>query len=162
MLPCCQLDPVALVHFTPQILPDLLSAPYKVYFCSLKLFFPWKPSSNPWCWNVNRVDLQTLCGARSPGSLSQLSSIATLFPFCDFHFHPSAMESLIWGQLPGRDYINSAPFILVCCAAAITTLAWYCAGRLWSYLFFCIVLSGVNKRAGIANGLYCYRSYLSN
>jgi hypothetical protein len=46
---CCQLDPVTLVHFTPQIFPDLLSAPYKVYFCSLKLFFPCKPSSNPWC-----------------------------------------------------------------------------------------------------------------
>jgi len=41
---CCQLDPVTLVHFTPKILPDLLSAPYKVYFCSLKLFFPYKSS----------------------------------------------------------------------------------------------------------------------
>jgi hypothetical protein len=64
-LGCYQLNLVTLNHFTPQILSNLLSAPYKVYFFSLKLFFPCKPSSTPWCWYFNRVDLGTLCGASS-------------------------------------------------------------------------------------------------
>jgi len=60
--------------------------------------------NSSFCAQTHSVEIFTgltyeLCMERCLQALSQLHSLVTLFPFCYFHFHLSAIESLIRGQV---------------------------------------------------------------